>query len=72
LTKEQYIEIFGVEDLEELGESKHRWLRMTWIKTKRIIKEALLYQSSKEQSDKKMKERMTKHQFFIAIFENLP
>jgi len=75
LTKDQYCEVYG--DHEFCGISRESegcckfYMKLTTYKLNMVIKEIFMLQSKNEYRNLKTYKRILRHQFFIAIFQNL-
>lgn len=72
MTKGEYIDCFGMKDIERIEDKKYWYLRFTIVKFRRSLKENFLYLDDNEIKNEENLKRLNRNQFFIAMFENLP
>lgn len=72
MTKQLFIENFGQKDFEDIDLTTYYNSKFLLIKFKRVLREALQFQTSEELKLPEVQKRIIRHQFFVALFENLP
>ena len=75
LTKDQYCEIYGDHEFCDITKESEGcckfYTKLTCYKINMVIREIFMLQSKNEYRNLKTYKRILRHQFFIAIFQNL-